>query len=41
MIADLATRDGHRVRHIMPNGSLVPHPPSDWLTHDLDLAPDK
>lgn len=36
MIADLATRDGHQVWHIMPNGSLSPHPPSGWLTTDLD-----
>ncbi|OBK49431.1 DUF488 family protein [Mycobacterium sp. 1081908.1] len=40
MIADLATHDGDRVLHIMPNGSLTEHPPSDWLTHDLDQAPD-
>ena len=29
MIADLATRDGRRVRHIMPNGSLASHRLSD------------
>ncbi len=34
MIADLATRDGHQVQHIMPNGSLSPHRMSDWLTRD-------
>lgn len=34
MIADLATRDGHEVWHIMPNGSLSPHHMSDWLTTD-------
>jgi uncharacterized protein (DUF488 family) len=32
MIADLATRDGHTVQHIMPNGSLSAHHRSDWLT---------
>ncbi|MDI3315679.1 MAG: DUF488 domain-containing protein [Mycobacterium sp.] len=32
MIADLAVRDGHPVAHIMPNGTLVPHRPSQWLT---------
>jgi hypothetical protein len=31
MIADLATRDGRPVQHIMPNGSLAPHRMSDWL----------
>ncbi|WP_297735335.1 DUF488 family protein [Mycobacterium sp.] len=41
MIADLAPRDGHRVQHIMPNGSLAPHHPSDCLTRDLDQAADK
>ncbi|WP_068177592.1 DUF488 domain-containing protein [Mycobacterium sp. UM_CSW] len=41
IIADLATRDGHPVRHIMPNGSLAPHPLSDWLIADVDRAPDK
>lgn len=35
MIADLATRDGRQVRHIMPNGSLSRHHPSDWLTREL------
>ncbi|AGZ53719.1 DUF488 domain-containing protein [Mycobacterium kansasii] len=35
MIADLAVRDGHRVQHIMPNGALSQHRPSDWLTHDV------
>ncbi len=34
MIADLATRDGYRVQHIMPNGSLSEHHMSDWLTRD-------
>ncbi|MCV7382193.1 hypothetical protein BST11_24905 [Mycobacterium alsense] len=34
MIADLATRDGREVQHIMPNGSLSLHRPSDWLTRD-------
>lgn len=34
MIADLATRDGHEVWHIMPNGSLSPHHTSDWLAND-------
>jgi uncharacterized protein (DUF488 family) len=38
MIADLATRDGHAVQHIMPNGSLSQHRMSDWLTGD---RPDK
>ncbi len=32
MIADLATRDGRPVQHIMPNGSLSAHRASDWLT---------
>jgi uncharacterized protein (DUF488 family) len=32
MIADLATRDGRVVQHIMPNGSLVEHVMSGWLT---------
>ncbi len=31
MIADLATRDGRTVQHIMPNGSLSQHYTSDWL----------
>jgi uncharacterized protein (DUF488 family) len=31
MIADLATRDGHPVQHIMPNGTLSPHRMSGWL----------
>lgn len=35
MIADLAARDGHPVQHIMPNGSLAPHHPSEWLTREL------
>lgn len=34
MIADLAARDGRQVLHIMPNGVLSPHRPSDWLGHD-------
>ncbi|MGB6209909.1 DUF488 family protein [Mycobacterium sp.] len=34
MIADLATRDGRVVEHIMPNGSLAEHPMSGWLTSD-------
>ncbi|OBG27234.1 DUF488 family protein [Mycobacterium sp. 852002-51057_SCH5723018] len=34
MIADLATRDGRTVQHIMPNGSLSPHHMSDWLNGD-------
>ncbi len=38
MIADLATRDGRLVQHIMPNGSLAEHRTSAWLTDDL---PDK
>jgi uncharacterized protein (DUF488 family) len=38
MIADLATRDGHSVQHIMPNGSLSAHRMSEWLTGD---RPDK
>ncbi len=33
MIADLATRDGRVVQHIMPNGSLAEHFMSAWLTH--------
>jgi uncharacterized protein (DUF488 family) len=33
MIADLATRDGRLVQHIMPNGSLAEHFMSAWLTH--------
>ncbi|UQX12483.1 DUF488 domain-containing protein [Candidatus Mycobacterium methanotrophicum] len=33
MIADLATRDGRMVQHIMPNGSLVGHSMSGWLIH--------
>jgi len=41
IIADPTTRDGHRMQHIMPNGSLAPHHPSDWLTRDLDQAADK
>ncbi|HEY9303135.1 MAG TPA: DUF488 family protein, partial [Mycobacterium sp.] len=32
MIADLATRDGRVVQHIMPNGSLAEHFMSAWLT---------
>lgn len=32
MIADLATRDGRQVQHIMPNGSLSEHRMSEWLT---------
>jgi hypothetical protein len=35
MIADLATRDGRAVQHIMPNGSLLEHRMSDWLADDL------
>jgi hypothetical protein len=35
MIADLATRDGRLVQHIMPNGSLAEHRMSEWLTSDL------
>ncbi|MDD4866788.1 MAG: DUF488 domain-containing protein [Mycobacterium sp.] len=35
MIADLASRDGRRVQHIMPDGSLSPHRVSEWLTGDL------
>ncbi len=35
MVADLATRDGHQVQHIMPDGSLSPHRVSDWLTSNL------
>jgi uncharacterized protein (DUF488 family) len=35
MIADLATRDGRPVRHIMPNGSLSEHRMSEWLTSPL------
>lgn len=35
MIADLATRDGRQVLHIMPNGSLSEHRMSDWLTSPL------
>lgn len=35
MIADLATHDGRTVQHIMPNGSLSPHPMSEWLTRPL------
>ncbi|GFG75682.1 DUF488 domain-containing protein [Mycobacterium botniense] len=38
MIADLASRDGHAVAHLMPNGSLSPHRMSDWLT---GTAPDQ
>ncbi|HYB36643.1 MAG TPA: DUF488 domain-containing protein [Mycobacterium sp.] len=38
MIADLATRDGHTVQHIMPNGSLSVHRMSEWLT---GIAPDE
>ena len=34
MIADLATRDGRMVHHIMPNGSLAQHAVSEWLTSD-------
>ncbi len=34
MIADLATRDGRLVQHIMPNGSLSEHRMSAWLTQD-------
>lgn len=36
MIADLATRDGRLVQHIMPNGSLSEHRMSEWLTSPLD-----
>jgi uncharacterized protein (DUF488 family) len=36
MIADLATRDGFDVQHIMPNGTLSPHRASDWLTRDVN-----
>jgi uncharacterized protein (DUF488 family) len=32
IIADLATHDGHPVRHIMPNGAIYEHRESDWLT---------
>jgi uncharacterized protein (DUF488 family) len=35
MIADLATRDGRLVQHIMPNGSLAEHRMSGWLTAQL------
>jgi uncharacterized protein (DUF488 family) len=35
MIADLATRDGRLVQHIMPNGSLAEHHMSAWLTSSL------
>jgi uncharacterized protein (DUF488 family) len=35
MIADLATRDGRLVQHIMPNGSLAEHRMSGWLTAEL------
>jgi uncharacterized protein (DUF488 family) len=35
MIADLATRDGRQVQHIMPNGSLAEHRMSGWLTAPL------
>jgi uncharacterized protein (DUF488 family) len=35
MIADLATRDGRLVQHIMPNGSLAEHRMSGWLTTAL------
>ncbi|MCV7260286.1 DUF488 domain-containing protein [Mycobacterium shimoidei] len=35
MIADLATRDGQAVLHIMPNGSLAEHRMSEWLTSPL------
>jgi uncharacterized protein (DUF488 family) len=35
MLADLATRDGRPVRHIMPNGSIAEHSMSEWLTADL------
>jgi uncharacterized protein (DUF488 family) len=31
MLADLATRDGYTVQHIMPNGSLSEHRMSEWL----------
>jgi len=41
MIADLATRDGRPVHHIMPNESLSPHRMSDWLTHDMPERPDE
>lgn len=34
VIADLATRDGREVQHIMPGGSLSPHRMSEWLTWD-------
>ncbi|BBU22949.1 DUF488 family protein [Mycobacterium xenopi] len=34
IIADLATRDGYPVHHIMPNGSLSEHPMSEWLAGD-------
>lgn len=34
MIADLATRDGRTVHHIMPNGSLSEHTTSGWLSDD-------
>ena len=40
MIADLATRDGHRVQHIMPNGSPSPHRASGWLTAILTRGSD-
>ncbi|MBS4729627.1 DUF488 domain-containing protein [Mycobacterium sp. SM1] len=39
MIADLATRDGHPVYHIMPNGALAAHRPSQWLAVDLPVEP--
>ncbi|OBI50966.1 hypothetical protein A5707_14235 [Mycobacterium kyorinense] len=35
MIADLATRDGRLVQHIMPNGSLSEHHLSEWLTEEF------
>ncbi len=34
IIADLATRDGRTVQHIMPNGSLSQHGMSEWLAAD-------
>lgn len=39
MIADLASRDGRRVQHIMPDGSLSAHRASEWLTRDLPAQP--
>lgn len=41
MIADLATRDGHPVHHIMPNESLSLHRISEWLTHEVPSGADE